>query len=73
MEPRMESAAYFFDKAEECRGLAGTVVSRGDLVIAALLAFATRLEVKAIEAAIRENDAIRDCHPPPMGKPNGRA
>jgi hypothetical protein len=64
----MESSAYFFDQAQECRRLAATVIERDDPVIAGLLAFAAKFEAAAMAAAIRENDAISEHHPPSLGQ-----
>lgn len=61
----MESSAYFFDKAEQCRGLADSILSRDDPAIATLHGLAAEFERKAIEAAIRENDNMISGHPPP--------
>jgi hypothetical protein len=58
MIPRMESSAYFLDKAEQCRRLARTIYRRDDPAIKVLLDLAAEFDAKAIEAAIRESNAF---------------
>ena len=66
----MESSAYFFDKAEQCRRLAASIVSHNDPSIATLHALAAEFERKAIEAATRENDDMTTRHPLPSSTPH---
>lgn len=47
----MDEAAYFRDKAKECRALASLAI--GPLVVAGLLRLAREFEMQAIKADIR--------------------
>jgi hypothetical protein len=47
----MDEAAYFRDKAKECRALASLAI--GPLVVAGLLRLAREFEMQAINADIR--------------------
>jgi hypothetical protein len=67
----MQSSTYFLNKAERCRRLAAAITARNDSAIATLLALAAEFEAQAIDAAIREGEAMAAHHPPPGGVPAG--